>query len=139
MYDILTQQIKNEVTKLGVIELKTPEEVDALFTKQKGTMLVFVNSVCGCAGGVARPALGLAMQHNVKPDVFATVFASSDREATVRARSYFTGMPPSSPSFALLRDGKIVQMVHRSDLRWRPVRSSPWPDVPVRRVRQRNS
>ena len=116
MYDILTQQIKNEVTKLGVLELKTPEEVDALFTKQKGTMLVFVNSVCGCAGGVARPALGLAMQHNVKPDVFATVFATGDREATFRARSYFTGMPPSSPSFALLRDGKIVQMVHRSDI-----------------------
>jgi putative YphP/YqiW family bacilliredoxin len=116
MYDILTQQIKNEVTKLGVTELQTPEEVDALLKNQKGTVLVFVNSVCGCAGGVARPALGLAMKHAARPDVFATVFASSDREATMRARSYFTGMPPSSPSFALLRDGQLVAMVHRSDI-----------------------
>ena len=116
MYDILTQQIKNEVTKLGVTELVTPEAVDALFTTQKGTVLVFINSVCGCAGGVARPALGLSMKHGVRPDAFATVFASSDREATMRARSYFTGMAPSSPSFALLRDGKLLEMVHRSDI-----------------------
>ena len=116
MYDILTQQIKNEVTKLGVTELTTPEAVDAFVANQKGTALVFINSVCGCAGGVARPALGLSMKHAVRPDAFATVFASSDREATMRARSYFTGMPPSSPSFALLKDGKLVAMVHRSDI-----------------------
>ncbi len=116
MYDILTQQIKNEVTKLGVTELTTPEAVDAFIAGQKGTVLVFVNSVCGCAGGVARPALGLSMKHTVRPDAFATVFASSDREATMRMRSYFTGMPPSSPSFALLRDSKLVAMVHRSDI-----------------------
>jgi putative YphP/YqiW family bacilliredoxin len=116
MHDILAQQIKNEVTKLGVTELVTPEAVDALFATQKGTVLVFVNSVCGCAGGVARPALGLSMKHAVRPDVFATVFASTDREATMRARSYFTGMPPSSPSFALLRDGKLLEMIHRSEI-----------------------
>ena len=115
MYDILTQQIKNEVTQLGVKELRTPEEVDATLT-QKGTTLVFVNSVCGCAGGVARPALGMAIKHTVKPDRVATVFASGDREATMQARSYFTGMPPSSPSFALLRDGKLIGMIHRSDI-----------------------
>jgi putative YphP/YqiW family bacilliredoxin len=122
MIDILTQQIKNEVTKLGVTELQTPEAVDALLKGRKGTTLVFVNSVCGCAGGVARPALGLAMKHAVKPDVFATVFASSDREATLQARSYFTGMPPSSPSFALLRDGQLLEMVHRSDIEIREAR-----------------
>lgn len=119
MHDILMQQIKNEVTKLGVRELRTPEEVDAVLANQKGTALVFVNSVCGCAGGVARPALGIALQHIVKPDVVATVFASSDREATSRAREYFTGMPPSSPSFAILCDGKLVHMIHRSDIETR--------------------
>jgi putative YphP/YqiW family bacilliredoxin len=116
MYDIMMQQIKNEVTRLGVKELRTPEEVDAVLKNSKGTTLVFVNSVCGCAGGVARPALALAMKHSVKPDVVATVFASGDREATMRAREFFSGMPPSSPSFALLRDGKLVCMIHRSDI-----------------------
>jgi putative YphP/YqiW family bacilliredoxin len=115
MHDILAQQFKNEVTTLGVKELRTPEEVDATLSR-KGTILVFVNSVCGCAGGVARPALRMAIQHTVKPDVVATVFASGDREATAQARSYFNGMPPSSPSFALLRDGKLVHMIHRSDI-----------------------
>jgi putative YphP/YqiW family bacilliredoxin len=116
MHDILVHQFKNEVTRLGVKDLQTPEEVDELLGNRKGTVLVFVNSVCGCAGGIARPALAKAMKHEVKPDTFATVFASGDREATERARSYFTGMPPSSPSFALLRDGKLVKMIHRSDI-----------------------
>ncbi|MBI3194269.1 MAG: BrxA/BrxB family bacilliredoxin [Ignavibacteriae bacterium] len=116
MYDILIDQIKQEVTKHGVQELRTPEEVDTLLQNHKGTIIIFVNSVCGCAGGVARPAFVQSMQHTVKPDVFATVFASGDREATARAREYFTGMPPSSPSFALLRDGKLVQMIHRSEI-----------------------
>src|SRR5713101_3124146 len=116
MHDILVQQIKNEVTRLGVKELRTPQEVDDLLADQKGTALVFVNSVCGCAGGIARPALSLALKNDVKPDVVATVFASGDREATMQARSYFAGMPPSSPSFALLRDGKLVYMIHRSDI-----------------------
>lgn len=115
MYDLLVQQMKNEVTTLGVKELRTSEEVDATLNR-KGTSLVFVNSVCGCAGGVARPALRMAVGHPVRPDVIATVFASGDREATARARSYFTGMPPSSPSFALLRDGKLLHMIHRSDI-----------------------
>jgi putative YphP/YqiW family bacilliredoxin len=116
MHDILAQQMKNEVTRLGVKELATPEDVDSALSHQKGTCLVFVNSVCGCAGGIARPALALALRQNVKPDFVTTVFASADREATARARSYFTNMPPSSPSFALLRDGKLVDMIHRSDI-----------------------
>ena len=116
MYDVLMQQIKNEVTRLGVRELRTPQEVDELLKQKSGTTLVFVNSICGCAGGVARPALALAMKHSVKPDVVATVFASGDREATARAREYFARMPPSSPSFALLRDGQLMCMIHRSDI-----------------------
>ena len=121
MYDIMTQQIREEVTRLGVTELRTPEEVDTL-VHQKGTSLIFVNSVCGCAGGVARPALALAMRNAVKPDYIATVFASGDREATMQVRSYFAGMPPSSPSFGLLRDGRLVYMVHRSDIEVRDPR-----------------
>ncbi len=122
MHDILLQQIRSEVTNLGVRELTTPGEVDEILGQQKGIALVFVNSVCGCAGGIARPALGLALRHPVKPDVLASVFASGDREATARARSYFTDMPPSSPSFALLRDGKLLQMIHRSDIEGRDPR-----------------
>lgn len=122
MHDILMQQIVNEVTRLGVKDLRTPQEVDALLKNQEGTALVFVNSVCGCAGGVARPALAIALQHGVRPDVVATVFASGDREATMRAREYFTGMPPSSPSFAMLKDGKLVKMIHRSDIEVRDSR-----------------
>ncbi|HUL43936.1 MAG TPA: BrxA/BrxB family bacilliredoxin [Bacteroidota bacterium] len=122
MYNILMQQIKDEVSRLGVKELNTVEEVDNLLTKQKGTALVFVNSVCGCAGGIARPALALAMRSKIKPDVIASVFASGDREATAQARSYFTDMPSSSPSFALLRDGKLLHMIHRSDIEMREPR-----------------
>jgi putative YphP/YqiW family bacilliredoxin len=106
----------NEVTRHGVKELRTPEEVDAALKSAKGTTLVFVNSVCGCAGGIARPALGMALKHKTRPDHVTTVFASTDREATARAREYFTGMAPSSPSFALLRDGKLAHMIHRSDI-----------------------
>ena len=119
MYDILIEQMKTEVTRHGVKELRTPEEVDTLLKTTKGTTLVFVNSVCGCAGGIARPALSLALQHKTKPDVIATVFASTDREATARTREYFTNQPPSSPSFALLRDGELIEMIHRSDIEMR--------------------
>lgn len=116
MYDILVNEMKQEVTRLGVQELRTPEEVDNVLMNTKGTVLIFVNSVCGCAGAVARPALRLALQHEPKPTVAATVFASTDREATARARTYFMDMPTSSPSFALLRDGKLLCMIHREDI-----------------------
>jgi putative YphP/YqiW family bacilliredoxin len=113
MYDIFIQQMRDEVTRLGAQELWTPEEVDQVIPNSKGTMLVVVNSVCGCAAGVARPALAKALNHPVKPEKIVTVFAGQDKEATARAREYFEGQPPSSPSFALLRDGKLVQMIHR--------------------------
>jgi len=116
MYDILVQQMKDEVLRHGVRELRTPAEVDRVLQDTTGTVLVFVNSVCGCAGSIARPALRLAIQHRTQPDLVVTVFASTDHEATARAREYFTNQPPSSPSFAFIRDGKFVEMIHRSDI-----------------------
>lgn len=112
-FSLLAQSFRDEVTRLGVQELRTPEEVDAVLTNTQGTVLVFVNSVCGCAGGIARPALAQALKHKILPNKLTTVFASGDREATARAREYFVGMPPSSPSVALLQDGKLLQMIHR--------------------------
>ena len=122
MYDPrMVQPMREEVTSLGVAELKTPEAVDAALRGEgaKGTTLVFVNSVCGCAAGNARPALRMLLEKGGKPDHAYTVFAGQDREATDRARSYFGGMPPSSPSFAILRDGKVVAMVHRGNIEGR--------------------
>lgn len=115
-FSLISQQFRNEVTQLGVEELRTPEEVDGVLSNSRGTVLVFVNSVCGCAGGIARPALARALKHNVLPDKLTTVFASEDRDATARAREYFEGMPPSSPSVALLKDGQLVHMLHRHDI-----------------------
>jgi putative YphP/YqiW family bacilliredoxin len=115
-FSLLTQSFRDEVTRLGVQELRTPKEVDAVLANSKGIVLVFVNSVCGCAGGVARPALARALTHKVLPDKLTTVFASEDRDATARAREYFTGMPPSSPSVALLRGGKLLHMIHRYEI-----------------------
>ncbi|MBI4429711.1 MAG: BrxA/BrxB family bacilliredoxin [Ignavibacteriales bacterium] len=116
MYDILIQRMRDEVKQVGAQELRTPDEVDAAIPKSKGTTLVVVNSVCGCAAGISRPALTKAMEHSVLPDKVVTVFAGQDKEATARAREYFTDQPPSSPSFALLRDGKLVEMIHRHQI-----------------------
>jgi putative YphP/YqiW family bacilliredoxin len=117
MYDILIKQMRDEVTRLGIRELRTPEEVDETLPNQKGTMLVVVNSTCGCAGGVARPALAKSLDHGAKPASMVTVFASADRPATARVREIFGAeIPPSSPSFALLKDGKLVEMIHRSQI-----------------------
>jgi putative YphP/YqiW family bacilliredoxin len=113
---LLAQSFRDEVTCLGVQELRTPEDVDMVLANSKGTVLVFVNSVCGCAGGIARPALAQALKHRTLPDKLTAVFASGDREATARVREYFTGMPPSSPSVALLRDGKLLHMIHRHQI-----------------------
>ena len=104
--------MREELTKLGVKELRTPEQVDAA-VKQPGTLMIVVNSMCGCAAGKARPGIALALKHDVKPDTVATVFAGADIEATDRARSYFSGVAPSSPSVGLLRDGKLVYMLER--------------------------
>ncbi len=115
----MVKPMREEVTRLGVRELRTAQDVDALLKAGKGTAMVFVNSVCGCAAGGARPALALALKHAVKPDVLATVFAGADREAVERARSYMVGFPPSSPSIGLFRDGKIVHVVERRQIEGR--------------------
>jgi putative YphP/YqiW family bacilliredoxin len=112
--EFLIAPMREELTALGVRELKTAADVDRVVTGTKGTVMLIVNSVCGCAAGKARPGVALALRHPVKPDVVATVFAGADVEATARARGYFTGYPPSSPSIGILRDGKLAYMMERS-------------------------
>ena len=107
--------MRDELTRLGAVELRTSQQVDDTLSKD-GTGMVVVNSVCGCAAGKARPGVALALQHDVKPDVVATVFAGADVEATDRARGYFTGYPPSSPAVALLRDGKLIYIMERHQI-----------------------
>ncbi|KUP07488.1 hypothetical protein Q73_08900 [Bacillus coahuilensis m2-6] len=114
MNDIV-RQAREEIEAAGYTQLKTPEEVEEAFSK-KGTTLVMINSVCGCAGGIARPAAAHAVHYDKRPDQLVTVFAGQDKEATAKARSYFTGYPPSSPSFALLKDGEIITMVERHEI-----------------------
>jgi len=111
--EILIRPMREDLTRLGVEELRTPEAVDETIRDSKGTLMVVVNSICGCAAGKARPGVALALQHDRKPDKVATVFAGADIEATERARSYFTGYGPSSPSIALLKDGELVYMLER--------------------------
>jgi len=116
--------MRQELTSLGVRELRTVADVDAVLGRQNTqpgdqqgpTVMVVVNSVCGCAAGKARPGVAMALQHQTKPDVVATVFAGADIEATERARSYFAGYPPSSPSIALMRDGKLLWMLERRNI-----------------------
>jgi putative YphP/YqiW family bacilliredoxin len=105
--------MREELTRLGVEELRTPEAVDQTIQGSKGTVMVVVNSICGCAAGKARPGVAQALQNEVRPDKVVTVFAGADIEATERARGYFTGYAPSSPSIGLLRDGKLVFMMER--------------------------
>jgi putative YphP/YqiW family bacilliredoxin len=107
--------MRAELTRVGVRELRTPEQVDEA-VRTPGTLMIVVNSICGCAAGKARPGVALALQHTARPDAAATVFAGADVEATERARSYFSGYMPSSPSVALLRDGKLVFMLERRDI-----------------------
>ncbi|CAM3798392.1 BrxA/BrxB family bacilliredoxin [Mesobacillus zeae] len=114
MNDVV-RQARQEIVAAGYSELTTSEEVDEVL-KSKGTTLVMVNSVCGCAGGIARPAAAHAVHYDRRPDQLVTVFAGQDKDATEKARSYFTGFPPSSPSFALLKDGEICAMVERHDI-----------------------
>src|SRR5215207_573540 len=97
--------MREELTRLGVQELRTAADVDAAVHNTQGTLMIVVNSICGCAAGKARPGVALALAHEVRPTQVATVFAGADIEATDRARGYFTGYPPSSPSIGLLRDG----------------------------------
>jgi putative YphP/YqiW family bacilliredoxin len=111
--DLMTRPMREELTRLGVEELKTTAEVDAALGTGEGTMLVFVNSVCGCAAAGARPALSIALKHGTKPARVVSVFAGVDNEATQRARSFFSDYQPSSPSMAILKDGEVVHFVHR--------------------------
>ncbi|HET6143292.1 MAG TPA: BrxA/BrxB family bacilliredoxin [Candidatus Acidoferrales bacterium] len=111
--------MREELTSVGFRELRTPEDVDAALKQEKCTVLVVVNSICGCAAGKARPAVAKALSHSVRPEILTTVFAGQDPDATSRARSYFEGYAPSSPSIALLRDGKVAFMLERSNIEGR--------------------
>jgi len=108
--------MREELTQLGVKELRTAKDVDDAVAGQAGTLMLVVNSVCGCAAGRARPGVALALRHETRPDVVATVFAGADIEATQRAREFLTGYPPSSPAVALLRDGKLIYMMERHQI-----------------------
>ncbi len=117
----MTDPIRDEVQGIGLTELKTPQDVDAALAKKQGTALVFVNSICGCAAGGARPGLALAIEKaGKKPALLATVFAGVDKDATARARGYFADYPPSSPSAALIKDGEVVWFLHRHQIEGRP-------------------
>ncbi|WP_309495766.1 BrxA/BrxB family bacilliredoxin [Mechercharimyces sp. CAU 1602] len=115
---MMVQPMRDELTRIGFTELTTAEEVTTALEGEgaKGTALIVVNSVCGCAAGLARPAIAHSLQHEKTPDHLFTVFAGQDKEATAKAREYFVDMPPSSPSFVLMKDGKLVHMIHRLEI-----------------------
>ena len=117
--EIMVIPMREELTRLGIQELRTAADVDRAIPNQSGTTMVVVNSICGCAAGRMRPAVRAALQHSSRPEKLFSVFAGQDKEATERARSYFVGYPPSSPSIAILRDGKVVHMMQRSDIEHR--------------------
>lgn len=108
--------MREDLTQYGVEETRTPEQVDRKLAPGNGTVLMVINSVCGCAAGKARPAVGIALNHSVRPDAIATVFAGADLEAVERVRELLAGVPPSSPSMALFRDGKPVFVIHRHQI-----------------------
>lgn len=114
--EIMVVPMREELTRLGIEELRTSEQVDRQLKNRPGTTMVVVNSICGCAAGRMRPAVRMALQNSAKPDKAYSVFAGQDTEATERARGYFTGHPPSSPSIAILRDGELVYMMPRRDI-----------------------
>ncbi len=114
--EMLVAPMRADLTRHGVEELRTAAEVDAAVTGTPGTLMIVVNSVCGCAAGKARPGVGLALQHATKPARVATVFAGADIDATDRARSYFTGVRPSSPSVGLLKNGELVYVLQRHEI-----------------------
>ena len=115
-HEQLIAPMRADLTQYGVKETRTPEEVNRTLAPGSGAVLMVINSVCGCAAGKARPAIGMALEHPTRPDVVATVFAGADLEAVARVRELLPGVPPSSPSIALFRDGKPVFMVHRQQI-----------------------
>lgn len=117
--EMLIKPMREDLTRLGVEETRTPEAVDAAIQNTTGTVMVIVNSVCGCAAGKARPGIAQALKHNVVPAKAITVFAGADIDATDRARGYFKGYPPSSPSIGLMKDGKLVYMLERYQIEGR--------------------
>ena len=114
--EIMVVPMREELTRLGIEELRTAEDVDQALKNRSGTTMVVVNSICGCAAGRMRPAVRMALQNSIRPDHAYSVFAGQETEATDRARGYFTGHPPSSPSIAILRDGQLVYMMQRRDI-----------------------
>ena len=117
--ELMIRPMREELTRLGVEETRTPEAVDEAIKQTQGALMIVVNSVCGCAAGKARPGIAMALQHTTRPARAITVFAGADTAATERARSYFTNYPPSSPSIALLKDGQLVYLLQRSDIEGR--------------------
>jgi putative YphP/YqiW family bacilliredoxin len=113
---MLIAPMRGEMTAMGAQELRSAADVDNAVKNTKGTLMLVVNSVCGCAAGKARPGIAMALRHDKRPDVIATVFAGADIDATDRARGYFSGYAPSSPSIGILRDGKLVYMMERRDI-----------------------
>ena len=111
--ELMVAPMRQELSRLGVQELRTPADVDAWIANKQGTALLVINSVCGCAAGAARPAVALALQHAVKPDRVATVFAGQDTEATQQARAHFPELPPSSPSMIVMKDGQLMEYIPR--------------------------
>ena len=116
--EYLIAPMRQELTEIGARECRTPEQVDEVL-KSPGVVMMVVNSVCGCAAGKARPGIAMALNHQHRPDTLATVFAGADIDATERARGYLTGFAPSSPSIALLREGKLLYMIERRDIEMR--------------------
>ena len=120
--EMMIRPMREELTRVGIEEARTPEHVEQAITQSDGSLMVVVNSICGCAAGKARPGIALALEHEPRPDRAITVFAGADIDATEKARSYFIGYQPSSPSIALLRDGKLVYMMER----WQVENSTPY-------------
>ena len=114
--ELMIRPMREELTRLGIEELRTAEAVDDAVGSSQGTLMIVVNSICGCAAGRARPGIAQALQHNARPDRVATVFAGADIEATERARNYFLPYPPSSPSVGILKNGQLVYMLERRQI-----------------------
>lgn len=117
--EMMVAPMREDLMRVGFKELRTPEEVDAALGTETGTMVVAINSVCGCSAGAMRPAIALSLANEKLPETLVTVFAGQDLEATDRAREYFTGYPPSSPCVALLKDGQLVHMIERHQIEGR--------------------
>ena len=118
--EMMVAPMREDLVRVGFAEMRTPEEVDALLSTEKRTTLVVVNSVCGCAAAMMRPAVYMSLQGDKKPEVLSTVFAGQDLEATDRTRDYITGFPPSSPSIALFKDGELAYFLARHQIEGRP-------------------